>query len=495
MDDIKLLGSIYPRIFTPPLRELSPASSKGFEFLHWCFENGLEILPYQQILAIHMLELLEDGTYRFLTLLIILARQQGKTTLAMLLTLFRLDTEPGILVLGTSHTLDQSIETFRLTWKLAETCPALEDKYYKPNWATGRQTWEWKNGSRYKISAAREKAVRSWAVSLLICDEMRTHESMDVWSAASKTTRSQRMGQRLALSNAGDDKSVALTSLRNTALSGKDESLGLFEWSAPDGCALDDRAGWVAATPLLGSRVSERSMLSDMYSDPPEIFRQEVLCQMQENTKTLVDSNLWASLADPSGNMEHLRKRVVAALDVSPDLQHVTLAVAAVDDNDRAVVELAGAWTSVADARKALPDLLSRIKPRRLGVAPGPAKAALGADVAKIRGLVVLTIEATATACGELVEHVISRRLQHRGDTLLTSHVLGATKIPSGDQFRFGRREGHCDAAYAAAVAIHLARRLPASSGLRVLTAADEAVDDSAELDATTDVDPAIETG
>jgi hypothetical protein len=55
-----------------------------------------------------------------------------------------------------------------------------------------------------------------------------------------------------------------------------------------------------------------------------------------------------------------------------------------------------------------------------------------------------------------------SQRTFHSGDGLLTAHVTGSEKLKSGDTWRFSRRgRGHCDAAYAAAGAAHLARLLP----------------------------------
>ena len=84
--------------------------------------------------------------------------------------------------------------------------------------------------------------------------------------------------------NMGDDTSVVLNHFqeqaRKTIKNGDgDSSLALFEWSAPEGCALDDRSAWVQAIPALGYTIDEETIRSDQLSDPEEVFRTEVLCQ------------------------------------------------------------------------------------------------------------------------------------------------------------------------------------------------------------------------
>ena len=66
-----LLGSTEPRLFTPPLRELTEETSWGFDVI-WFARQILKkpLSPWQEWLAIHALELLDDGTPRFKTCLL-----------------------------------------------------------------------------------------------------------------------------------------------------------------------------------------------------------------------------------------------------------------------------------------------------------------------------------------------------------------------------------------------------------------------------------------
>lgn len=465
-----MIGSIEPRLWTPPLRPLTPETSAGFAVIEWA-ENNLEIelLPHQKWLFIHALELNEDGSYRFRTVVCLKGRQNSKTTTLMVLTLWRMLCDGARLVVGTSTSIDTALEAFLATVDMA-TSPAIADEFLRPRLANGQQCLTARNGARYKIVAANRKGARGLSVDLLVLDELREHRDWSAWSAASKTTNARPKGQRWALSNAGDADSVVLNHLRAAALDG-DGSIGLFEWSAPDGCDLDDRDAWAMANPALGRLISEDTLAADLATDPPNVFRTEVLCQRVETVETLFDLDAWADCADRAGTLASAQQRVCAAIDVAPDLRHVTLAAAAALPDGRVRTEILAAWDTVPEARAALPALLAAVKPRRLGYAPGPAAASLGVDLRRVKTAQALTNAEVVQACGGFVEQVASRRVLHNNDPLATAHVAGATRLPVGDGFRFTRTGGHVDAAYALALAVHLARSLPAPPRLRVLTA------------------------
>src|SRR5262245_1903413 len=75
----RLLGRTEPRLFTPPLRPLNRKTSRGFEVIDFAKMIGEPLLPWQEWAVIHALELNPDGTYRFRTVLILVARQNGKS--------------------------------------------------------------------------------------------------------------------------------------------------------------------------------------------------------------------------------------------------------------------------------------------------------------------------------------------------------------------------------------------------------------------------------
>ena len=66
-----------------------------------------------------------------------------------------------------------------------------------------------------------------------------------------------------------------------------------------------------------------------MISDPPAIYRTEVLCQRVRHIDAAIDMQAWKACADAAVTMDSLKNRLAVCFDVAPDGAHATLAVAA----------------------------------------------------------------------------------------------------------------------------------------------------------------------
>ena len=300
-------GKTEPRIWTPPLRELTEDTTLGFAFIKFCEAIGVELLPWQKWLAIHSLEIEDDGNkwrFRFRYVLILIGRQNGKTYFEVLLNLFFLFGLKSHLILGTAQNLDTATETFEDTVAQVEDCPELYSMLKKVNRGTGRREMVLDNGDRYKVIAATRKA-RGLSSDLIVMDELREQTNWEAWGAISKTMMARPTAILFGLSNAGDATSVVLRHLRMQAhsqigdpdkiasgregLGGEDvdDSLGLFEWSSEPGCDIHDKEQWAQANPSLGyGFLTERALSSACATDPEQIFRTECLCQWVESLLT-----------------------------------------------------------------------------------------------------------------------------------------------------------------------------------------------------------------
>lgn len=445
---------------------------------------GVVLMPWQRWLLVHALELDEDRGYRFRTVIVLVSRQNGKTTVLKVLALWRLLLDDARLVLGTSTNLDYARESWEGAVELAKRTQDTVAEFRWPERRTnGEQTLTTTTGARYKIAAATRRGGRSLSVDLGICDELREHQSWDAWAAISGTTTATPNPQLWALSNAGDDMSVVLNTQREAALaaieSGRDDTMGLFEWSAPAGCALDDRDAWRAANPALGHTITEETLTSKLGSNPPAVFRTEHLCQRVPTLNAAVSATAWESSADAHGVMDHLRDRVAVGVDVAPDGAHVTLSAAAVEGDGRVRVEVVAAWESTDTARGELPAALDAVAPAAVAWFPSGPAAEL-APVLRLAGLkavegaagwkqtpdgrywIELTGQRVNEACMGFAGMVTGLRVVHPDDPLLTAHVTGASRLEQGDGWRFGRRGGgHVDAAYSAAGAVYAALTMP----------------------------------
>lgn len=366
----KRYGSETPRVFTPPLRKLTAKTSLGFAVIEFT-ETVLEMVlfPWQRWLLIHMLELLPDNSLRFRTVIVLVARQNGKSTLSQVLALWFMYVYGVRLVLGTAQDLDTAEEVWQgavdLVVELDEDDQPVRPELYalhdKVVMVNGKKSLNLKSGERYKVKAANRRAGRGLSGDLVLLDELREHQSWDAWGAITKTTMARANALVLALSNAGDASSIVLRYLRTMAIKSlietgghdelgaeidggydrivedeferyvaegvddaeeyaNDDTVGLFEWSAPPGCAVDDRDGWAAANPSLGYTITERTIASACRTDPEWIFRTEVLCQWNSGA---IDgpfpAGAWEASTDPMSALGTPGGDVTVCVDVSAD--------------------------------------------------------------------------------------------------------------------------------------------------------------------------------
>jgi len=455
------MGIPTPRLFTPPLMPLTRENTRGFNCIEFAKLIGQPFLPWQEEVVKRALELRPDGRYRFRVVLVLVARQNGKSRMLQTVALWKMYVDNVKLVLGAAQDLKAAKEVWQQAIETAKSTDELKDEVASVRWTNGEQCLTLTNGARYMITAATRSAGRGLSVDFLCLDELREHRDDLAWSALSKTLQARPNGQIWGFSSAGDDQSTVLNRLRQQALSGDDESIGIFEWSAPEGCDLDDPASWCAANPGLGLTIDEQAVRTSLSTDTPATFRTEVLNQRVSQIDEAIDVSAWMDCGDAQATMESVRTRVVVGVDVSLDGQHIT-AVAAANSPTGVRIEVVGDWSSTGAARAELPALLERIKPRSTVWFPGGPAAALGSMLRAHRPIEISGAK-VAECCQTLADLVVNRRLRHNLDPLLTSQVGQATKMPVSDGWRFARRGGvgHIDAVYATAGAVWVAASQP----------------------------------
>lgn len=479
----RLLGRAQPRLFTPPNRSLNRRTSKGFEVIDFARDLlNKPLFPWQEWLVTHALELNPDGSFRFRVIVVLVARQNGKTEVVKVVSLWRLFVDMAKTVLGVAQDLDIARESWQGCIEEIENSPDLMDETAGKNWVAkgnGKEFFTLTGGRRYKISAANRSAGRGLSIDHLNLDELREQRKWDAWSALSKTTMARPDSQIWAFSNAGDDESVVLNHLREVALSGADPSVFLAEWSGPEGCALDDPAAIAQANPSLGhGTIGWPAIQTSLTTDPPAVYRTEVLCQRVETMNGAIPLAPWRDCADPVGTMDALRERLAVCLDVALDGEHATLIAAGLRADGRVQVEVVQAWGSATEALADLPDLLARVRPKRFAWFTGGPGAAVTVQLRRWyqdrypRGMEsrrtpfdmyeIAGAEVTQ-ACQGFVMRVNSRGLIHSADPLLDAQIVSAERLEQGDGFRFTRLgAGHVDAVYAAAGATQAILTLPA---------------------------------
>lgn len=441
----ELLGSTTPRLFTPPLVRgksgecgcgcaLSRRTTFGFSLIDFIETLvNVKLLPWQRWLAIHAFEAagpidptlpieraVKLAGFRYRTLLILIARQNGKTTWVELKNLWKMFVLQVPLVIGTAQKLDLAEESWMKAVEIAEGVPELAAEIEQVNKTNGKKSLKLTNGSRWKIEPATRGGGRGLSGDDVNLDELREHQTWVSWGAVTKTTMARPDAQIFAFTNAGDDKSIVLNTVQEQARAAAgavrtllgslgrgasaerireaaeeasiDTSVFLAEWSVPDdvkctclrsahhphaaNCQLQDRKFWVMANPSLGYTITQHAISSSLATDPEAIFRTEVLCQrVPDLTQAPIDIEQWRRLGDPESRRASGADMTISA-DISPSRDHASIAMYSVREDGLGHTELIEYYTGaqVKMVAKRLAQLKERHNPVAITVdTHGPA--------------------------------------------------------------------------------------------------------------------------
>ena len=358
-----------PRIYTPPLRELTPDTSLGFEIIDFA-ENVLRIslIPWQRWLLIHAFEVIdEEGEWRlrFRNVQVLVGRQNGKTTLGSIIALYFLYQLEVGLVLGTAQDVSNAEDTWQACVEIAQANSDLEEAIKHVWYTNGAKRLQLTGNRDYRVRASNRKAGRGKSADLVLLDELREHQTWDAWAALSKTGMARKNSLLWCMSNAGDGTSVVLRHFRIRAHSRIGDpdgivkalaesetpspseeatdgsALGIFEWSAEPDADPSDRRAWAQANPALGYTIDMATIEASYADDPADVFKTECLCQWVESTITPpfpVDA--WDAGKDESSHIEK-DSALWWGIDIASDRTKASIAVCGKREDGDWHIELA----------------------------------------------------------------------------------------------------------------------------------------------------------
>lgn len=294
-------GKTEPRLFTPPLRELTPETTLGYAVIAYAKEVlEMELYPWQEWELIHSMEIIGDldgeWRFRFRVVVDMISRQNGKTVLSKVKVSFFLNVLGVESVFGTSLSMDKAEETWEAVIEEQESHSVLSADIQNIARTNGKKKLVLTGNRTYKVGAPTRRAGRGDSNDVVVLDEVREQRDWETWSAAVASTTAKPNGVILGFSNAGDPDSIVLRQLRSQALERINgtkandfggnvdgDSIGWFEWSAPDGADTNDMEALAQANPALGyGRLTERALMSNRETFPEMKFRSECMCQQVE---------------------------------------------------------------------------------------------------------------------------------------------------------------------------------------------------------------------
>lgn len=471
----QLVGSQTPRIWTPRDPDLDthgPILAKIADL------GGIELDPWQHLVADCSLEVLPDGTWAHRGVCLLVARQNGKTVILKARVLAGLFAFDDRLILHTAQDRAVPREMFEGLVEIIERTPAFRRRIGRRGIreANGQERITLVDGSTYRILAPRAAAFRTWSADLLIFDEIREQKDWGLWGAALPTQRARPSPQWWAASNAGDADSVVLRSLVDRGRKaadepGSDPRICYLEWSAAGGedRPIDDPAAWAEANPSLGIRLTAETVTDELAALPEGDFRVEVLCQMIEAAiDPAIPPAAWADAGGYSGQLETELPRPVMGVDVNGDRTRAAATIAA-RRGDRIIVDTVAEWTDLDDGldmNQIASEVWDWMKAHKIKDLAYDARNAghIGAVIDRKAGTRTQRMTSTdfVLAGYDLFDAVTTRTLWHRDDPALTGQILKAAKKSTGDDGWYISRSASPEAIPAVislAFAVHLAYR------------------------------------
>jgi len=445
---LELGGVQTPRIHS----KLNDLPSKGQDMIDLATELGINLMEWQKFVCIHGHKVRADGRWAHSELGLIMARQQGKSTLMMLRILTGMFVWGEGLQLASAHRLTTSLETFRQIVGLIETNPKLEKEVKKIRWQHGAEEIELFGNRRFVVKAANNAARGLSKPETIHLDELREYKDEDAWSSMRYSMMAAKNPQVWIYSSAGDQHSVILNKLRERALASAttNDPIGWFEWSAePDAPILlpSGEMNWSAfaqANPSLGITIHPDN-LKAVINDPPDIVRTEVLAQWVDTINSAIDAQKWAMCQIDAIPLDP-EQPTWLGLDLSPDRKFGALVAAQKLSGERFYIQLLHTWSNdyslndLAVANDIAPyvrkyNTQTVAYSKRTSQAVASRLVPAGIQVTDMDGAIY------AESCDRWLGAINSHRLQHSGQEELTQQTLSAAKLPFGDgSWIIGRR-------------------------------------------------------
>ena len=356
----QVLGKTEPRIWTKPLRKLTPKTTLGYSAIQYAVTvMNMTLDPWEEWALIHILEIvgnLETGNwrFRFRTVVVEVARQNGKTTLSKIIASYFLNVLGVQSIFGTSLSLEKAEEVWDAVVLEQESNPLLVGEIDTVARRNGGKKLILKGNRVYKVGAPTRRAGRGDSNDLVLLDELREQRDWETWSAAAASTVAKPRGLILCFTNAGDPDSIVLREVRSKAIAkiegtkAKDfggnvnaDALGLFEWSAPEKAETDDVKALAQANPALGyGRLTIDALMANRETFPESKFRAECMCQQVETIlPEPFPEGAWLGGQDENSRIRE-DSELFWGIDMSQDRKYTVIAVCGMREDGNYHVEL-----------------------------------------------------------------------------------------------------------------------------------------------------------
>jgi len=450
-----LRGALEPRLHSPWLE----GKTRGEEVIAFAKQIGRELMPWQELVVRDFFSLNDAGKFRKRSGLLLVSRQNGKSELAGIMCLAHLFLFGSRNVLIMANLRDMSLVSFREMAYLIESNAFLKEQVKMIRFANGSEAIELKNGNRLDVVAATASGARGRTANFLWVDELLAI-TPEAFTAASPTTTATG-GQSFYTSNAGSAFSTVLNSLRDKCLTNPPESLGYYEYSAPQYSKIDDRKGWALANPALGFMIDEATLEDALSTSSTDAMRTERLCQWVDSFDSPWPHGAFEECSDPSLEMSP-GPMTIFGFDVAPNRRSASLVAGQLLPDGRIGLGLIKSWYSdvavddqkiAVEIKKWADDYYPRM------ICFDKYTTASIADRLKMSGCNVVDTSGSTfyTACSDFLDALVHRKIVHQGQDVLIAQMNNCAAKLTDSQWRIVRRKsaGDVSAPISLAMVIH----------------------------------------
>ena len=434
----------------------------GEDAIRFAADLGIVLDDWQQWLVRMLLAERADGQLAAPTGVVLVPRQNGKGVVLGVIELYGLCVAELRRQVHSAHLTDTAAEHMKwLKDVIQDNDLDRESGGYLTVYESNGKERIVNNETRGELGfVTRSKGTKRGASpQRIVFDEalFLTDEHMQAMTPglAAQSMRADISPQVIVTSSAPLVESVTLHRLRQAGLSGSDPSMFVADWGCDPSVDVGDREQWWAANPGLGIRISPEFLETQHGRLAPQAFAVEHLGVVYE--PDIIGSELPGWDECRSATAEMVGDPLSIAVDASPDLAWVSIAVAGDGGGDRVHVEVVDRLSGGDGAVGVVSALVERYRcpvwldPRSPAAGfVGPLERA-GVDVRELGTLEL------AKACAELRQSVAARSLTHRGQGPLDIAVAGAVVRPVGEAWVWARRSSQMDISplVAATLAVH----------------------------------------
>jgi hypothetical protein len=405
-------------------------------------------LPWQRFVADVANEIdPETGLLWYETIVIVVPRQQGKTTLLEPTLVSAALRRPDVDIVYTAQ--DRQMSKRRLIDELADKRLGRRSELngsFKVRRSNGSESIRWSNGSQITTVANTDEAGHGLTLDLACLDEAFSHDNLTVVTALEPTTITRPDPQVWIVSTVGDGSDGLLLHYQELGLASLTDPatrIAYFEWSATDDDDRDDPATWARVMPALGHTIDIERLRTRRATLTPEVFDRSYLCRRPSaELSAKLPEGAWSACATSQSPLDLAQHNLVIAFDVSADRTSTTVAVAGSSTKSGRLAVVTHSIPSVSSIAAAeISQLCGRLGPARL-LADRRAGAGALIDALALKGFPVEEVTAAmlVSHCGSMYDAIVAGELEHDSQPALDAAARGAISRPLGDSWAWDRR-------------------------------------------------------